>query len=107
MRAQDQIPWQNLRQRRAEMLAAMVMNCLDRFIRDDQEVDCRKYASRELMLLFSALGAEVITDFERLQAGLPQRGPMGYTDEELRIMEANRAAALFTPSSFVIKKDQK
>lgn len=84
------ISYPNLRRRRAEMLTGMVMNQIEQFLRNDEEVDARKHVSRNLVELFSAVGIEIVTDFDREHYGLPPRNPEGYTAEELYRLERAR-----------------
>lgn len=98
----NQIPWPDLRLRRADMLTAMVMNQIEPFLRVDDEIDGRKHASRKLREFLHTLGVEVITDFERTQAGLPLRGQEGYTEEELHHLEDARREAMMRPISIKV-----
>lgn len=91
----QQIPLPDLRKRRADMLTAMVMNLIERFLRNDDEVDARGYAARALREFFFTVGVEVITDFERTMAGLPLRDNEGYTEDQLnRLMTMMERATM-------------
>jgi hypothetical protein len=50
-------------------------------------VDLCRQVSRVLFEVLVATGAEVLTDHDRHDLGLPPRGPDGWTVEELRASE--------------------
>ena len=47
-------------------------------------------------------GLEVISDYDREQAGLPRRGPDGWTADELVALEKSRLEMLFRPFSVTV-----
>jgi hypothetical protein len=47
-------------------------------------------------------GAEIVTDDIRAQAGLPPRGPDGWTDEDLRALELARLNNLLRPLTMAV-----
>jgi len=79
----------NKRLLRAQSMASAVMQTLGKFIKDDNR-DEKKYAHRALMDLFMGQGVEVITDRDRIEAGLPLRDEYGITEMELQIIENRR-----------------
>jgi len=96
--AAQQIPRLNLRQRRAESMAAAIMQALDDFLprRNRREI----HDALGVMLMTE--GVEVLTDWDREQAGLPPRGPDGWTIEELVALEQKKMEALTRPMSAII-----
>ncbi len=47
-------------------------------------------------------GAHLVTDYDRHEAGLPPRGPDGWTVEELIAMEKRRIEALYAPITVTV-----
>ncbi len=47
-------------------------------------------------------GYDFITDMDRANAGLPQRGVLGWTEAELHVMENQRLMALAAPMPPII-----
>jgi len=80
----------NYRRRRADMLAASIMRELADFIAP-AALDRAHHA---LAKMFAETDAEVITEADRLAAGLPQRNDNGLSPEEHRIIETQRQLAL-------------
>lgn len=105
--ATDHILLINVRRRRAEQLTGMVFQAIERYIDDSErarEFNIRRRVFEELGTLFSAIGVEVVTDFSRVEAGLPLRNEEGYTVDELRKMEQARLEAMtFRPTIMVHK----
>ena len=56
-----------------------------------------KYVAREVMDLFMALGVEVITEADRIQAGLEPRDHNGMTLQEIQIMDTRLIKAMLEP----------
>jgi hypothetical protein len=70
-------PWQivtDSRLYRAQQLTAMIMNIVGRFMCEHGDNRGNRDASRALLEIFHAEGAELITDQMRAEAGLPRRG---------------------------------
>lgn len=84
-----------LRQRRAEVMVHGIMREIEPFLRDEPRILRDLY--ERLLSLFLAEGVEVLTDETRREAGLPPRGPDGWTAEELRALEQARLEALKRP----------
>jgi len=87
----------NTRHLRAQRLEAEIMHRLAPVLDQYEEawrVDLCRQVSRALFEVLVATGAEVLTDYDRHELGLPPRGPDGWTFEELRIasMKASSAA---------------
>ncbi len=94
MKALEQIPRINLRHRRAEVLAHHFFQIVGKYTRDDMD---KHDLFNEILDLFHDTGAEVITDYDREQMGLPSRGPDGWTLEEIIAWDARRLDLLRRP----------
>ncbi len=83
------------RKRRADALAHAVLQ----EIGDMLQPDMRRDATRAIVDLLWRIGADIITDAERAEIGLPARDNLGWTAEELSIREAhlNMAACQMIP----------
>lgn len=87
------------RRLRANSLAAAVMQVITPYIRDEDGQE-RKEAYYAMLKLFLTEGVEVLTDNDRLAAGLPPRDEKGWTPDELAVFEAVRLEALARPVYF-------
>lgn len=88
----------NLRRQRANMFAAMVIQALGDLLEPDELHPQKRWdAAAILFKLFHQDGFDAITDYDRVQAGLPRRGDLGWTEHELHIMENARTLALLAP----------
>ena len=83
-----------LRRHRANSLTAQIMQMVGKYICEHGENRGRRDASRDLVEAFYEAGAEIITDLDRTNAGLPPRGPYGMTAEDVRTLEALHTAAM-------------
>lgn len=84
------------RQRNQTMAVAhFIMQAIGKHIPDDGS--SRKYAMYDLIEALDKAGVDIITAEHRTAAGLPPRGPKGWTDHELRILEAKRMELLLSP----------
>lgn len=84
----------NMRRQRAGALVSVVMKELA----DIPEIyNFRRDIACRLCRAFEDLGIDFVTDEMRSNAGLPQRGEFGWTDNELRALEAARWQALIRP----------
>jgi hypothetical protein len=92
----------NLRERRAFELAHAIMKETVDFVPRRLE---REFFRRLVDVLETA-GVEVITDAERERAGLPPRGPEGWTAPELLALERAWLEALYKPMIMTIDKDR-
>ena len=96
----DELQRINLRQRRAYGLAHELMNRIMKaspylHYQADGREQC---AIHDAITGFLAeVGAEIVTDRDRSEAGLPPRGPDGWTVEELIALERRRTEALYAP----------
>jgi hypothetical protein len=89
----------DLRRMRADQLAhAIFRKVQPRLHGEDEDRIDRDVFYAILEVLYEA-GVEVITDWQRAELGLPPRGPDGWTDDEVRAMEAMRMKALLQPIS--------
>lgn len=98
MKAIDQRITIDRRRIRAQMLTAQILHIVGRHLSDE---DHRNKALREIAYeLQEALeraGVEILTDDDRRAAGLPERGPEGWTIEELIILEEKRLEVMRRP----------
>lgn len=109
----------DLRTRRAQIVTASVLNALHPWIErlDDLErhleserkqqggpsgrPKVQKEVARALQDLFFAIGIEIVTDADRIAAGLPQRNDRGLTDHEMAILESRRIKVMLQPNSII------
>jgi hypothetical protein len=91
----------DLRRARTMQLTHAVMQAIEPFIRDEDGRE-RRDVYEALVRLFNDQGVEILTDFTRAEAGLPPRGPDGWTDAELRALEARRLEVMLRPISMVV-----
>jgi hypothetical protein len=94
--ASEQMMRQNMRMMRARSLVGAVMSKIDPFLDHDQD-HVRKGVYEALLELFHSEGVDVITDAQRADAGLPPRGPDGWTMEEIVAIEHHRLNVLTAP----------
>jgi len=82
---------------RAQQLVAMIMEILK------GRIVAGEYGSvlTELMDLLWCQGAQVVTDADRQQAGLPPRNHHGMTLEELAILERRQIEAMLEPHEVI------
>jgi hypothetical protein len=94
--ATEQMRRQDLRMMRSQQLVAAVLHKLGPLL-DDRQDYVRRDAYEALLELFHNEGVDVITDAQRADAGLPPRGPDGYTMEEMVAIEKRRLDMLNAP----------
>ena len=94
--AYDQIERIDKRRMRAMALTAHIMQIVGKYDRD-RERDCMRDLSYKLQEAMEKVGAEVVTDFDRQQYGLPPRGPDGWTMEEIVKLEQKRLEMMYAP----------
>ncbi len=103
MKAIDQVMRADKRRLRAQSMTAAIMHIVGRYISDE---DQRRNAMRDLSYeLFDHMwkeGVEIVTDEDRRMAGLPPRGPDGWTLEELVILEQRRLEIMRAPMPPVV-----
>ena len=90
----------NMRHLRAQRLEAELMNRLSPIL--DQcaglvEIDLYRQVSGIIRSVLTDQGVEVLTDRDRHEAGLPARGPDGWTIEEVLAYEKRRLELLMRP----------
>jgi hypothetical protein len=78
-------------------LMAQIMQIVGKYIPDDRERDLERDLYYELQEALEKAGAEIISDFDRQQYGLPPRGPDGWTMEEIVELEKRRLEMMFAP----------
>lgn len=100
--ATDRIPQPDLRHRRAMSITALVMNTLSKHLVDEN----RREAHEALFQLFWEMGFDAVTDDDRAKAGLAPRGELGWTDEELRLLEAARIYAMARPITMMMPTER-
>jgi hypothetical protein len=76
---------------------AEIMRIVAKYVPDDRERDCLRDLARELFDKLHAEGVEIITDATRAEAGLPPRGPDGWTQDELVALEHRRLEVMMAP----------
>lgn len=96
-KALDQIQRIDKRRLRAMALAAQIMHIVGKYIPDDRERDAMRDLHYELQEALEKVGAEIVSDFDRQQYGLPPRGPDGWTMEEIVRLEERRLELMFAP----------
>lgn len=89
------------RRHRASQITANVMQILDKYLCDHGDSRAHRDASEDLFETFYESGAEIISDFDRSQAGVPPRGAYGLTATELHIIETRRIEAMLRPMAMV------
>lgn len=95
----------DIRRHRAQVLTAEIMRMISPMICEHEERHLHREAHKRLFEFFWTSGHDFITDMDRANAGLPQRGVLGWTEAELRVMENQRLMALVTPlPPIIIKK---
>lgn len=92
------------RKRRAEAIASAIMHEIDDFI---APISSRRVWDKIIEVLM-AHGAEVLTDYDREQMGLPPRGPDGWTLDEIMAWDKRMLDAMLAPvPSMLILKEPK
>lgn len=83
--------------RRQQVMAviALIMDAIGKHIPDDGH--SRKHATYDLLDALDGAGIDIITNDDRAKAGLPPRGPKGWTDQELKILDLKRMEAMLAP----------
>ena len=76
------------RYHKAMQLTAHIMHVIDKHLPYDDKNNCKRKISKELEELFYASGIEVITEADRINAGLQPRDHNGLTLDEIRILDA-------------------
>ena len=91
----------NIRALRAQSVVSGIMEIVGR-----HAPGADKYSIyRELVESFEKQGVEIVTDHTRQEAGLPPRGPLGWTAAELVALEQARLEALLRPLAVTVRKD--
>ncbi len=78
------------RRTRAMPIVHAIIHIVRKYVREDRESEALRDLSHKLFEKMHRDGAEIITDADRAEAGLPPRGPDGWTMEELALLEARR-----------------
>lgn len=93
----------NLREMRARSITSLILSKISEFLSDDQ----MRAVHNSLVELLKESGADIISDNDRRNAGLPPRGPYGWTYAELHALEAHRLETLLKPLylNFMVVKD--
>jgi len=91
----------DIRRRRAESLMAAVLSnlypCIDATHPEDLPHRITSLVQEAMFEVMFEHGVEVLTDADREAAGLPPRGPHGWTIEELMALERRRLEVLTRP----------
>lgn len=88
------------RRQRVDALVHATMNAIDTFIADDN----RKDVYYALADLFTSKGVDILTSEDRERIGLPPHNEKGWTDIEVRVLEANRLEMLMRPITATVLK---
>jgi hypothetical protein len=86
-------PVMPLRKYRADRITAEIMQIIDKHLRDNQDAlerNTMRYIHRDILDMFFKADVDVVTEIDRIDAGLPRHNAYGYTKEEMRIMELHR-----------------
>lgn len=95
----------NRRYTRAMQVTAQIMHIISPYLKDEDWE--HRDISRELMDLFISLGVEVITEADRIQAGLEPRDHNGLTLDEIAAIDSRLMNAMLQPlAPFVLKSDK-
>lgn len=70
-----------LRQMRAQRITAELMHVLDKHLRHDPDISLRKI-HEDIFDMFFKADVDIITEIDRINAGLPRRNAYGLTLEE-------------------------
>lgn len=97
----------NLRHGRTLPLTHLILGIIRPHLRNDK--DGRYYEREEQIFMelrakLEEIGAEVITDQTREAAGLPPRGPDGWTLEEIAELERRRLELMARPLTAIMKE---
>lgn len=93
----DELQRVDKRRLRAMALTSEIMQIVGKHVPYDRERDILRDISRDLQRAMERVGAEVVTDFDRQQWGLPARGPDGWTIEEIMELEKRRHEITYAP----------
>lgn len=96
-RAIDQIERVDRRRMRAMALTHQIMQIVGKYVPRDRERDLQRDLMYELQEAMERVGAEIVSDFDREQFGLPPRGPDGWTMDEIIAIEKRRLEMLTAP----------
>lgn len=99
MKSSDTIKQLDIRHLKASYIASHLMNELQDII----PVACKREAYEKLIDLLTTEGIEILTDEDRRRAGLPPRGPNGWTAAELHALEYARLHAISAPFAVAVK----
>lgn len=85
-----------LRQMRAQRITAELMRVLDKHLRHDPDISLRKI-HEDIFDMFFKADVDIVTEIDRINAGLPRRNAYGLTREEMQIMEHKRKELMLSP----------
>lgn len=95
--ATEQMRRMDLRMRRAQSMLHAVLQRVEPYLDPELGNSAPRDVYEALIKLFHDEGFDVITDAMRAEAGLPPRGPDGWTMEEMVAIEKHRLATMFAP----------
>jgi hypothetical protein len=101
-KSMHQIERADKRRLRAMALTAQIMQIVGKYVPRDRERDCMRDLSYELQEAMEKVGAEIVSDLDRQQYGLPPRGPDGWTMEEIIELEKRRLEIMFATKPPVV-----
>lgn len=94
------------RQIRAERITAEIMRILARHVGPDEN-NTLKRIHQDISDMFFKADVDIVTEIDRLEAGLPRRGAYGITPEDLAFMELRKKQIMYSmvPGFLGPKKD--
>lgn len=104
MAALDKMMFQNLRLQRAMGLAHEIDRGIQKAapeLFDGASSRERKDIHYAILEALMSAGAELVTDHDRQEAGLPPRGPEGWTLEELHAFKRTMLDAMIAPPQMI------
>ena len=82
-------PAMPLRKYSAYRITSEVMRIVSEHIENDERNTVRNI-HRDILDMFFKADVDIVTEIDRIEAGLPRHNAYGYTKEEMRIMELHR-----------------
>lgn len=93
----------DLRRIRADQLTGFILAIIEPYLCEHHpDNHAHKKCAEALLREFCSSGAEIITDFQRSEAGLPPRGEFGLTAYELQTLEERRLEMMTRPTPYLV-----
>ena len=92
-----------LRKYRADRITSEIMQIVSKYLENDERNTLRNI-HRDILDMFFKADVDIVTEIDRIEAGLPRHNAYGYTKEEMRIMELHRQKKMLEamPPMFVV-----